>query len=119
MPRYKLPPVKAGNSDQGAVASVREDYSYPDEWARQLTIPVNSEILAALEVGGEVSITLKGSLQELSNNQSSTDQGRTSLTVSVSEVEAYMVKEDVMSEKEEMLAGFGAKRGRFGGPRNN
>jgi hypothetical protein len=112
MPRYVLPPTKS-SPDAGEVAATREEYSYPDKWARQITIPVNSAIISALEVGGEADITLKGKVQELA--QSITGEGRTTLTLALSEVDAYPSEVDEpVSDEDAFVSGFGNRRGQFG-----
>lgn len=114
MPKYTLPPPQ-GPEQAVAEAPVRDDYSYPDEWARRITIPVDDAILAAMQVGGEVEITLRGTLDELTNSDSTLSGGRKNITVSITEVEAYM-DEGMGYEEDAFTGGFNksfAKPGRM------
>jgi len=103
VPKYKLPPPQG--PEQAVEAPVRVDYSYPDEWARRITIPVDDAILAAMQVGGEVEITLKGTLDELTNSDSTVSGGRKNITVSITEVEAYMEDGAEEEYEEDAFAG--------------
>ena len=115
MPHYKLPPLQptANKSTEGPVAA--GESTFPDSWDRRVTIPVSPEILAALTVGDEVSIELKGTLEELSSKRSG-GNGRTTLTLSISEVEAYPALseeayEEAYEQDEDFERGFASRRG--------
>ena len=105
---YTLPPEKA-EKEPMEIPATRDDYTYPDEWARRITIPVNSEILQSLSVGGDVEVTLRGKVEELSENQSASDAGRTSMTISITSVDAE--SESEMAEEEAFETGFGRGKG--------
>jgi hypothetical protein len=114
MPKYYLP-EKAQHDDLGpetAEVDVRDDYSYPDEYARQITVPVNKAILGALQVGEGAKVVLRGNVQELTDNQSATGAGRTTLVLAIDEVDAE--SEEMEDPDEAFMSGFGNKRGNIG-----
>lgn len=84
MPTYKVKP----EPDYGAMPSPpTKKKRYPS-----VTIPVSPEIIAALEVGGDVEVTLKGTVRGLESRQSTDNdpyQNRNELRVELRTVEAY------------------------------
>jgi hypothetical protein len=114
MPKYILPQVDGRDDLDGIppidpAGTVRDEYRYPDEWARRVSIPINDAILAALTVGQTARVNLRCRVEELASNQSATGAGRTELTVVIDEVDAY--PEDQLAAEEDFLTGFGRMRG--------
>jgi hypothetical protein len=116
MPHYQLPPVPAEKEPALNVASS------PDDWSRRITIPVNKEILAALEVDGEAVITLRGKITGLSSSES-VEHSSTSVTITIDSVDAYPDKGVIqgmggdMDEDDAFSGSFNKARGMFPGKR--
>jgi len=108
MPHYQLPPVKTEKESSVATPS-------PDEWSRRITIPVNKEILAALEVDGEAVITLRGKITELSSSES-VEYSSTSVAITVDSVDAYPAA-GVEAAGDAFAGSFNKARGMFPGKR--
>jgi hypothetical protein len=86
MPVYKVKPEKNYPEMVGA-SSTKKKKRYPS-----VAIPVSPEIIAALEVGGQVEVTLKGKVVGLESRQSSDSDpysNRNDLRVELRVVEAY------------------------------
>ena len=111
MPEYILPAVK-GQPEDDAIETTRDEYRYPDQWARRISIPVNTEILEALQIGGRVTVTLDGTVEEMTNNQSAGGAGRTEIVLVVSSVDAY--PNDQTEEDDDFVRGFGNLRRNYG-----
>lgn len=102
MPRYKLPPPPSPRKDD---APVYAESDVPDEWARRIHIPVNEEIIQALRVGEQATVTLTGEIYELSSSQ-----GRDNLAIQVEVVDAYPGAEMGDDEEEDAFEeGFDRK----------
>ncbi len=68
-----------------------------------VSIPVSPEIIAALEVGGQVVVELKGTVRGLESRQSADNDpwsNRNELRVELRVVEAYAGEDDEPEEKE-------------------
>ena len=113
MPKYYLPEKPEHNDLEEAGTHVREDYSYPDEYARQISVPINKAILGSLQVGEGAKVVLRGKVQELTDNQSATQAGRTTLVLAIDEVDAEP-EESMEDPNEAFMSGFGNKRGNIG-----
>lgn len=119
MPHYQLPPVKTEKeSNVPAPSGLSSDF---DDWSRRITIPVNKEILAALEVDGEATITLRGKITSLSSSEG-VDHSSTNVTISIDSVDAYpgndmMGGMDDMDEDDGFESSFNKARGMFPGKR--
>lgn len=98
MPTYKVKPEQ--DYPMTAEAPKKKSKRYPS-----VTIPVSKEIIAALEVGGNVTVELKGKVVGLESRQS-TDSGpwanRDEMRVELRVVEAYPAEggDDEPDEKE-------------------
>lgn len=109
MPTYTLPQIN-GEDDRDGIApidpagTVRDEYTFPDEWDRRVSIPVNDAILAALAVGDPATVTLRCRVEEMTRNQSRTGAGRTNITVSIDAVDAY--SNDAAASEDMFEAGF-------------
>lgn len=107
MPTYKLPPEKKHkSSDSEAVLA-----ESLDEYDRSIRVPVNTEILDALSVGDKVDIKLMGEVTETSKRDSPDYKSR-SITVKVSQVDAY-------TEDYDKKADMDMKKGFKKGPRSH
>ena len=106
MPTYKLPPEKKHKSHSSDITA--DDWQtaddWPDEWARSIQLPVNDKILNTLSVGDKVDITIQGEVTETSKRDSS-DEKRRSITVKVSQVDAYTEDYDKKADMD-MKKGF-------------
>lgn len=80
MPKYILPPP--GKEKEKPVPV--ETY---DEWRRRVTIPVNKEILEALEVGASATVTLTSKVVGLSDNEREGEQSNRSVDLLIKSVE--------------------------------
>ena len=100
MPTYKLPAEK--KRDDKPVPEMTS----PNNYQRRASLPANTEILEAFQVGDEVTITLKGKVIGLRNSQS-TDYKDQSIEVQITEVSAYPVDADRDMEDEGMETGYG------------
>lgn len=87
MPKYKLPPLKKPKSKEAKEMAGCDNY-YDDEWRRKIRLPANNEILEALTIDEEVTVTLRGKVCELQSRESD-NQSKIEFEVIVSEVEAY------------------------------
>lgn len=105
MPTYKLPAEKKHKKDTEAMAL---NSVHMDDWDRRVTLPVNKEILDALQVGEIAEVRLRGEVIEARNNESQEHTSRT-ITLKVSEVSAYGDDDAHEREEEGMSAGY--KRG--------
>ena len=106
MPHYELPPTKAQEEIQVETAS---DGVSPDEWDRRITIPINAEILQSLSVGDDAEIVLVGRVEELTENQSSSGNGRVAVTLLISSVDTGAGQDEV--EGQAFESGFDRGRG--------
>lgn len=79
MLKYKLPPIDKEEQDEPKTAINN------DEWRRRITIPVNDEILQALQVGDTVTIELTGKVTTLNSNESEESQEK-NITIMVTQV---------------------------------
>ncbi len=112
MPMYKYPKLKEHNDDdEKPVAMDSSKETYPDKWARTITIPVNDEILDMLKVGDEVDVTLMGEVTETAKTEG--DYERKSITVQISSVSAYP------EEDEDAERSFEKGYGKAGGSHNS
>lgn len=97
MPTYKVKPE--ADYPMTAEAPKKKQKRYPS-----VTIPVSKEIIAALEVGGNVTVELKGKVVGLESRQS-TDSGpwanRDEMRVELRVVEAYAAEGDDEPEEKE------------------
>lgn len=84
MPTFVLPEIKKKKSDKDSPVALSSDDSY----RRQITIPVNKEILDALDVGDSVTVTLEGKVTELTKRES-TDYKDLHIGMEISSVECY------------------------------
>lgn len=97
MPTYKVKPEK-NYPEVAASSSTKKEKRYPT-----VSIPVSPEIIAALEVGGQVEVTLKGKVSGLESRQSADSDpymNRNELRMELRVVEAYP-GEDAEDEPEE------------------
>tara|TARA_R110002074_G_scaffold171527_3_gene333890 strand:+ start:412 stop:834 length:423 start_codon:yes stop_codon:yes gene_type:complete len=139
MPSYKLPELQTQAQHDIYTMDGGTEAGSPGKWERQVSIPSSPEILAALEVGEEASVTLRGKIIE--STRSDKDGGRNNFVLSITEVDAYMTQEDLeadfsldptrtgLSDADEMESmdlaetqmdkGFGNGRGQFGSGRSN
>lgn len=85
MPKYKLPPLKENEDEAGDMVKI----SGESRWERMLGIPISKEILNSLEVGQEVTVTLKGTVNALRMEDSKDRPNRGHLELEIAEVEAY------------------------------
>lgn len=84
MPKFTLPaPKKPAKKDANVGMSVAGDY-----YRRKVMIPVNKEILDALDIDDKVTVTLEGKVCELSSHVSAEHKDR-HIEVEVKTVEAY------------------------------
>ena len=96
MPTYKVKPEQ--DYQMTAESPKKKQKRYPT-----VSIPVSPEIIAALEVGGQVEVTLKGKVAGLESRQSSDNDpysNRNEMRVELRVVEAYP-GEDAEDEPEE------------------
>jgi hypothetical protein len=89
MPKFKLPELKKPKRDKGAEVAPMMD----DAWRRNITIPANKEILDALNVGDECTITLTGKVNELVKREGA-EYKDMHFGIEVSSVEAYPTSND-------------------------
>ena len=75
-----------------------DDGEVPD-YMRRLSIPVNAEIVEALQVGDKVEVTLIGKVSGLTNVQNHGSPERYELSVEIDAVEAYKANHDAMSTR--------------------
>lgn len=97
MPVYNVKPEADYPSTVAMESSKKKEKRYPS-----VTIPVSPEIIAALEVGGDVEVTLKGKVRGLESRQSADSDpysNRNELRVELRVVEAY--PSDAEEEAEE------------------
>lgn len=90
MPVYKVKPEQDYPMPMETSARKKEK-RYPT-----VTVPVSPEIIAALEVGGDVEVTLKGKVRALESRQSTDSDpysNRNEMRVELREVEAYPSEE--------------------------
>jgi hypothetical protein len=97
MPTYKVKP----EPDYGVAveAPKKKGKRYPS-----VSIPVSPEIIAALEVGGQVVVELKGTVRGLESRQSSDNDpwaNRNELRMELRVVEAYAAEGDDDEEEKE------------------
>ena len=59
-----------------------------DQWQRQITIPVNKEILDALDVGDNIAVVLEGKAIELAKRESDEHKDM-HIGIEISSVECY------------------------------
>lgn len=85
MPKFELPALKKPKKSGGAEVASSPDM---DRWQRQTTIPVNKEILDALDVGDSITVTLEGKVTELTKRES-TDYKDLHIGMEISSVECY------------------------------
>jgi hypothetical protein len=96
MPTYKVKPEQ--DYPMTAESPKKKQKRYPT-----VSIPVSPEIIATLEVGGQVEVTLKGKVAGLESRQSSDNDpysNRNEMRVELRVVEAYP-GEDAEEEAEE------------------
>ena len=96
MPTYKVKPEQ--DYPMTAEAPKKKQKRYPT-----VSIPVSPEIIAALEVGGQVEVTLKGKVAGLESRQSSDNDpysNRNEMRVELRVVEAYPGEDAEPEEKE-------------------
>jgi hypothetical protein len=103
MPKFTLPEIKKPKKDKQAQGIAP---SMDDTWRRHITIPANKEILDALNVGDECTITLSGKVNELVKREGA-EYKDMHFGVEVSSVEAY----PITNEKAEKQFSKGYKKG--------
>jgi len=98
MPKYTVKPEP--NHPMAMESSPKKkEKTYPT-----VSIPVSPEIIAALEVGGQVEVTLKGKVRGLESRQSADSDpwaNRNELRVELRVVEAYPGEDADESEEKE------------------
>lgn len=103
MPKWNLPPIKRKRDEEKEevlMPAMGDRESFPSAWERQIRVPCSPEILAALQVGAEAEVSLKGVISGLSS-----DKHSAYLTIDIEQVEAYGESDP----EEDMEEGF--KRG--------
>ncbi len=100
MPTYKVKPEKNTYGPCAVSSSEQKNKkTYPS-----VTLPVSPEIIAALEVGENIEVTLKGKVVGLESRQSTEDMpwaNRQELRVELRVVEAYPAEGGDDDEEEE------------------
>lgn len=100
MPKYKLPPEKKGD-DKKSEAPISG--AGPSEYQRRITVPVNQEILDAVQTGQMVEVTLMAEVIGTRSNESP-DYSDRSVELKIGSVEIYPESED--DEDAGMRAGY-------------
>jgi len=85
--KFTLPALKKHKNPGGALVSEPYDDLINDAWYRKVRIPVNKEILDALKVGEDASITLTGRIISLESKQNEKKVERQELEIEISAVE--------------------------------
>lgn len=106
MPTYDLPKLPAQPKAETAVNAVMpQGGDFPDLWDRQIRIPVNAAIVAALAVGEGAEITLRGKIIEITSNDHANGGGRKQIVLEIDQVSAYQADPADLGERD-MDAGF-------------
>ena len=109
MHSYSLPPLGKVNDEEGmAFSDGMEESIYPDRYDRKITIPIDDQLLAELEIGGETELVLTGRVIELTDNRSEQGAGRKSVQIELERVKAGMTQ---LSDDEMFEEGFRSRRG--------
>lgn len=95
MPKYQVKPEDMGNVGVPVESSTKDKKHYPTVY-----FPVNKAIVKSLEVGQDVTVTLKGKVQMLEDRQDQ-HSSKQECRIEVHEVEAYSKDEyEELSEDE-------------------
>ena len=87
MPKYTLQKLKKSkNTSHLTEAAPSNELSL---YERQVTIPINADILAGLEVGEGAEFVLQGKIISLDSRESEDRPGRTHAELEITSVEAY------------------------------
>ena len=109
MPKFTLPKPKKKKRDGDQAIPAASDYD-PLEYQRRVTLPVNPEILKAVETGQKVDVTLTGAVTRQVSDSGEYDEH--SLTIDVSTVEVYPAEEGKQAKKR-FSSGFNRAKGSY------
>lgn len=101
MPRlsYTLPASKESHEETMGVPAA------DDDWRRRVTIPINDEMVEALSVGEEVSVTLRGEVRGLSENEDR-ERKECNLEFRIARVDVNLPYDDEEESQEGFERGF-------------